>query len=96
MDLSPFDTAQIGIKTLEKSLIRTKSKKSLKIGLPKETSIDERRISLTPEGVSILTSNGHEILVEKNAGMEAHFSDHDYQEAGAEISYSAQELFKKF
>ncbi len=94
MDLSPFDTEQIGIKTLEKSLIKSKSARSLKIGLPKETSNDERRISLTPGGVSILTANGHEIFVEKNAGIDAHFSDDDYMEAGAEISYSAEELFK--
>ena len=93
MELSPFDTEQIGIKTLEKSLMKSKSKKSLKIGLPKETSIDERRLSLTPGGVSILTANGHEVFVEKNAGIDAHFSDHEYQEAGAEISYSAEELF---
>ena len=93
MDLSPFDTEQIGIKTLEKSLIKTKSARSLKIGLPKETSNDERRISLTPGGVSILTANGHEIFVEKNAGIDAHFSDKDYIDAGAEISYSAEELF---
>lgn len=95
MDLSPFDTEQIGIKTLEKSLIKTKSARSLKIGLPKETSNDERRISLTPGGVSILAANGHEIIVEKNAGIDAHFSDEAYGEAGAEISYSAEELFNK-
>lgn len=95
MDLSPFDTEQIGIKTLEKSLIKTKSARSLKIGLPKETSSDERRISLTPGGVSVLTANGHEILIEKNAGIDAHFSDDDYREAGAEISHSAEELFNR-
>lgn len=95
MDLSPFDTEQIGIKTLEKSLIKTKSERSLKIGLPKETSNDERRISITPGGVSILVANGHEILVEKNAGIDAHFSDKEYQDAGANISYSAEELFTK-
>lgn len=97
MELSPFDidTEQLGIKTLEKSLIKPESRKSMQIGLPKETSPDERRISLTPGGVSILTANGHEVLVEKNAGIDAHFSDSEYQEAGAEISYSAEELFTK-
>lgn len=95
MELSPFDTEQIGIKTLEKSLIKTKSQRSLTIGLPKETSYDERRLSLTPGGVSILTANGHKILIEKNAGIDAHFSDKEYADAGAEISYSAEELFSK-
>lgn len=95
MELNPFDTEQIGIKTLEKSLMKTKSARSMKIGLPKETSNDERRISLTPGGVSILVANGHEIFIEKNAGIDAHFSDTEYAEAGAEIAYSAEELFGK-
>jgi len=95
MEINPFDTEQLGIQTLEKSLMKTKSARSLKIGLPKETSNDERRISLTPGGVSILISNGHEIYVEKNAGADAHFSDSEYAEAGAEISHSAEELFRK-
>lgn len=95
MELKPFDSEQLGIKTLEKSLMKTKSARSLKIGLPKETSNDERRLSLTPGGVSILSANGHEIYVEKNAGIDAHFSDQDYADAGAEISYSAEDLFSK-
>lgn len=95
MELSPFDTEQIGIKTLEKSLMKTKSARSLKIGLPKETSNDERRLSLTPGGVSILVSNGHEVMIEKNAGIDAHFSDREYSDAGAEIAYSAEELFSQ-
>jgi len=95
MEINPFDTEQLGIQTLEKSLMKTKSARSLKIGLPKETSNDERRISLTPGGVSILIANGHEIYVEKNAGADAHFSDSEYAEAGAEISHSAEELFRK-
>lgn len=95
MELNPFDTEQIGIRTLEKSLMKTKSERSLKIGLPKETSNDERRISLTPGGVSILVANGHEVMIEKNAGVDAHFTDQEYDDAGAEISYSAEELFRK-
>lgn len=95
MDINPLDTEQIGIKTLEKHLIRTNSKVSLKIGIPKERSIDEKRVSLTPGGVSILRANGHEIYVEKEAGEDANFSDRDYAEAGAEISLSAEDLYKK-
>ena len=45
MDIKPLDTEQIGLKTLEKHLIRSKSEVSLKIGLPKEISNDERRVS---------------------------------------------------
>jgi alanine dehydrogenase len=41
MEIKPLDTEQIGIKTLEKRLIKNKSEASLKIGLPKEISNDE-------------------------------------------------------
>lgn len=95
MDLHPLDTEQIGLKTLEKHLIRSHSKVSLRIGIPKENSIDEKRVSLTPGGVSILRANGHEIFIEKGAGEEAKFSDRDYAEAGAEIALSSDDLFKK-
>ncbi|WP_018127874.1 alanine dehydrogenase [Balneola vulgaris] len=95
MELNPLDTEQIGLKTLEKHLIRSSTKVSLKIGLPKEISNDEKRISLTPGGVSILRGNGHEVYIEKGAGEEANFSDRDYADAGAEIAYSTQDVFKK-
>jgi alanine dehydrogenase len=95
MDIKPLDTEQIGLKTLEKHLIRSKSEVSLKIGLPKEISNDERRVSLTPGGVSILKANGHEIFIEKGAGESANFSDREYADAGAEIAYSPDDVFKK-
>ncbi|MDZ7772239.1 MAG: alanine dehydrogenase [Balneolaceae bacterium] len=95
MDINPLETEQIGIKTLEKQLMKSKSRVSLKIGLPREISNDERRISLTPGGVSVLKSNGHEIYIEQDAGEEANFSDSEYADAGAEIAYSAEELYKQ-
>lgn len=95
MDIKPLDTEQIGLKTLEKHLLKSKSKVSLKIGLPKEISNDERRVSLTPGGVSILKANGHEVFIEKGAGEDANFTDQEYSDAGAEIGYSSSEVFKK-
>ncbi len=95
MDINPLDTEQIGLKTLEKHLIRTKSEVSLRIGIPKENSIDEKRVSLTPGGVSVLRANGHEIFIEKGAGEDAKFTDRDYAEAGATIALGADDVFKK-
>lgn len=95
MDIKPIDTEEIGLKTLEKHIRRSKSKVSLKIGLPKEQSNDERRISLTPGGVAVLVANGHEIYIEKGAGENANFSDQEYADAGAEISYSVADIFNK-
>jgi alanine dehydrogenase len=95
MELNPLDTEQLSIKTLEKRLMKSQSQVSLKIGIPREISKDERRISLTPAGISVLKANGHEIYIEKNAGIDAHFTDNDFSEAGATIVYSPQEVFKQ-
>lgn len=94
--LNPSSFSQgIGLKTLEQSLMRTKSHLALKIGLPRERSNDERRICLTPGGVSVLIANGHRIIVEKGAGEAANFPDHEYAEVGAEIALSPEELYRK-
>ncbi|GAB3342056.1 alanine dehydrogenase [Larkinella ripae] len=66
---------------------------SLMIGLPKEVSLQENRIALTPEAVAILVRHGHEVLVEKGAGEGAKFSDNDYSEAGALIAPSPKEVY---
>src|SRR5690625_3941569 len=95
MDIKPLETEQIGIQTLEKQLIKTQSETSLKIGLPREVSNDERRISLTPGGVSILSANGHEVFLERAAGSEANFTDREYADAGAKIAYGIDEVYQK-
>lgn len=86
---------EIGLKTLEKHTKRTHNRVSLKIGLPKESSNEETRVSLTPAGVSILVRNGHEVLIERGAGKAASFSDSDYSDAGAEITSATRTVFKK-
>ena len=76
--------------------LEVKSKKSkLQIGLPKETLMQEKRVSLTPEGVHLLVSHGHDVAVETGAGLGAHYSDKDYSEAGAEIIYDRKDIFSK-
>jgi alanine dehydrogenase len=71
-----------------------KGKHSFLIGLPSEISLQENRISLTPDAVGLLTSNGHEVIVETKAGDGSKFSDKDYSEAGAKIVYSVEEVYK--
>lgn len=79
---------------MEEMLEVSRSKGSLTIGIPKETSFQERRVALVPEAVSFLVANGHNVLVEKGAGENSNFSDHDYSEAGAQICYSPKEVFE--
>ena len=67
----------------------------MKIGVPKEIKPQENRIGLTPDSVKILTSNGHEVLVENNGGFEAGFYNNQYKSAGAKIINKAEDIFNK-
>ncbi len=71
-----------------------KDQNALFIGLPREVSLQENRIALTPEAVGLLVRNGHEVWVESGAGVGANLTDHEYSEAGAKIVHSPQEVFK--
>jgi len=71
-----------------------RQKSRLTIGVPKETVFQENRVSLVPDGVNMLSRHGHQVLIEANAGNSAHFSDHEYSEAGGQIVYSPEEIFK--
>jgi len=65
----------------------------MKIGVPKEIKPQENRIGLTPDSVKILTSNGHEVLVENNGGFEAGFYNEQYKSVGAKIIDKAEDIF---
>jgi alanine dehydrogenase len=78
----------------EEMLEVSRQKSSLTIGVPKETSSQENRVVLVPEGVGLLTKNSHQVMVEAGAGTAAHFTDHEYSEAGGQIVYSPDEVFK--
>lgn len=69
-------------------------KGSLNIGIPKEDSFQEKRVALVPEAVSLLVSNGHRVKIETKSGEGAKFTDTEYSEAGAEICYNKEEVFK--
>ncbi|KAG2111648.1 NAD(P) transhydrogenase beta subunit-domain-containing protein [Suillus discolor] len=68
---------------------------SLTVGAPREIFPDERRVSLTPQNVTLLKKKGFSnVLVEKNAGAQAQFLDEEYVAAGAAI-VSRDELFNR-
>lgn len=71
-----------------------RKKSSLFIGVPKETSLQEKRVPLVPNDVELLVNNGHEVYIESKAGEKANFSDNDYSEAGASVVHSREEVFK--
>jgi len=83
-----------GLLPQEEMLAIGKKKGSLTIGIPKETTYQENRVALNPEAVQFLVGNGHEIIVESGAGKSSRYEDVDYSEAGAEIAYDKQKVFK--
>ena len=90
----PHVTPSFSYVPLEETLQIPLKKKRMFIGIPKETSFQENRIALTPEAVSVLVNNGHEVIVEHNAGEGAFYFDNDYSEAGAMIVYEKSEVYK--
>jgi len=89
--LSPFTKEQL---MPQPEMLEIKKQKSeLLIGLPKETFFEEKRISLNPDAVSALVAHGHRILIESGAGEGANYSDKEYSDAGAKISYDIKEVF---
>jgi alanine dehydrogenase len=65
----------------------------LSIGLPKENALVETRLALTPEGVAIVTEEGHSVYVQRGAGEPMSYSDLQYSEAGAYLVDDAAEVF---
>ena len=66
----------------------------LVIGIPKEESLQEKRVALVPEAVALLVARGHQVLIESGAGDQAHFQDNDYSESGAHIVYDRRQVFQ--
>tara|TARA_B100000767_G_scaffold266132_2_gene283101 strand:- start:774 stop:1991 length:1218 start_codon:yes stop_codon:yes gene_type:complete len=98
-----MDTGRKAIKALAKEaallpqeeLLQVKAgQEDLTIGIPKETSLQEKRVALVPEAVALLVAHGHEVLVESEAGLLSHFTDIDYSESGARIVYDRKKVFQ--
>ncbi len=86
--------AKASVYTQEQLLKVKKDNHTFFIGLPREISLQENRISLTPDAVGILVSHGHDVWVETKAGEGSKFSDKQYSDSGAKIVYSPQEVYK--
>jgi len=90
----PKTTTESGnIVIILKELEIYKNKGELFIGIPKETSYQEKRICLSPDAVGAITAHGHRVMIESGAGNYANFSDKDYSDAGAEVTKDTQKVF---
>lgn len=63
------------------------------IGVPKEIKNHEYRVGLTPSAVRELVANGHQVVVEQNAGTAIGFTDEAYQAAGAQLEVDVEKIF---
>ncbi len=65
----------------------------MNFGVPKEIRPFELRVGLTPAGIYGLTQAGHTVFVEHDAGAAANFDDNEYRAVGAQVVYSAEEVW---
>jgi len=65
------------------------------IGVPKEIKNNENRVAMTPAGAYAFCQAGHQVLIQKSAGLGSGIEDKEYNEAGATIIETAQEIFEK-
>ncbi|MEO0447330.1 MAG: alanine dehydrogenase [Verrucomicrobiota bacterium] len=66
----------------------------MRVGVPKEIKEQENRISLVPSGAAQMVKRGHEVLVERGAGLGADYSDEEFAGAGATLIDTAEEVFE--
>jgi alanine dehydrogenase len=89
-----FGTERL-IVPLEKPLAVKEQQRTLRIGIPKEVSNEERRVAIAPYGASMLVGAGHEVSVERGAGEEAHFSDREYADVGVTLVDGPADLYAR-
>ncbi|CAL9400684.1 alanine dehydrogenase [Streptomyces sp. enrichment culture] len=65
----------------------------VKVGIPREVKNNEFRVAITPAGVHELVRNGHQVVIERGAGLGSSIPDSEYIAAGAEILDTADEVW---
>ena len=65
----------------------------MKIGIPKEIKAQEARVGLTPAGALYLVSEGHQVCIQKNAGLLSGFDDKEYQKVGCKILGKIEDIY---
>ena len=67
----------------------------MRIGIPTEIKNNENRVAMTPAGAVHLVQNGHEVFVQKGAGLGSGFTDEEYVQAGAKLVATAEEAWNQ-
>jgi alanine dehydrogenase len=67
----------------------------MRVGILKEIKSEENRVCMIPAGVEVMIGHGHQVMVEKNAGVGSGFDDASYVRSGAEIIETPEEIFDR-
>ena len=65
----------------------------MRVGVPRELKNHEYRVALTPAGVHALVADGHEVLIETEAGTGSGITDDEYRAAGGRIVRTADDAW---
>lgn len=65
----------------------------MKVGCVKEIKNNEFRVGLTPDNVKAYVAAGHDVIVEKGAGLGSGFTDEEYEAAGATMFEKAEDVW---
>lgn len=95
MEIPALQGLQIekGLMPMERPLKVGEQKSSLRIGIPREVSNEERRVALSPSGVETLVASGHEVYIEAGAGEQAHFADKEYTDVEANVVGGPEDVY---
>jgi len=83
---------KVGLMPQEEMLEVARKGKKFVIGVPKENAPYENRVALAPHAVEFLINNGHEVIIEQDAGKAANFSNMEYSEVGGKIVKENSEI----
>jgi alanine dehydrogenase len=92
--LSRLPLGKTGMMPQEEMLEVGRKKQQVSIGIPKECQKHESRVSLTPEAVELLVNNGHRVIIQRDAGHEASYTDQDYSEMGGQMVDNVSEVYQ--
>lgn len=67
----------------------------MRIGIPKEAQLEEKRVALVPAGINTLVKSGHTVFIQSGAGSFSHFPDEEYRKVGANIVYTREEIYQR-
>lgn len=78
----------------EEMLEVERKRKSLAIGIPREDYRGENRVCLTPQSVELLVNNGHDVMLERGAGVASNYTDKEYSDNGAIIVNEKEQIYQ--